>query len=243
MSAGLVAIDAARTIVLIHGAGGGAFEWQIWQRVLAAHGWSVAVPTLEPAPSGLAATRYDDYLAQLRHAIAAIKTRPILIGASLGGLLAMELAADTDAAALVLINPMPPASDALGMLPEVDTPAIEAWADTASLESTARAVPDASPATWHWLWRQWRNESGAVLRDARVGRLVQRPTMPGLILISGADREVPAAASRTLAHAWQLEIMDLPTASHVGPLLGTSAADVALRVHHWLRFRLGTQGA
>lgn len=239
MPAGTGATEVSRVVVLLHGAGGGPFEWEIWQRVLATQGWSVRMPTWQPAPAGLAATHYEDYLGQLQREIVDATASPVLIGASLGGLLAMELAARVDAVALVLINPIPPKGEALDLLPQDDPPLIEAWADTTSLVSTARAIPDASPATWHWLWRQWRNESGTVLREARAGRVIERPDLPGLILISGQDRDVPPIASRTLAQAWRFEIMDLPTASHVGPLLGTEAATIALRVHHWLSFRLG----
>lgn len=243
MVVGSTARDDSRAIFLIHGAGGGAFEWLVWERVLTTQGWAVHAPTWQPAPGGLAATRYADYLAQLQAAIAGSNARPILIGASLGGLFAMELAEGVGADALVLINPIPPKGAALALLPELNPAAIEPWADTASLSSTARAIPDASPATWHWLWRQWRNESGTVLREARAGREIARPDMPGLVVISDQDRDVPAAASRAFAAHWQLETVALPSASHVGPLLGASAAQVALRVHHWLAYRLGAPKA
>ncbi|HEY4556436.1 MAG TPA: hypothetical protein VIG68_08390, partial [Lysobacter sp.] len=55
-------------LLLVHGAGGGGWEWAIWQRVFDARGWTSAAPDLQPAAAGLAATGLDDYLAQVRAA-------------------------------------------------------------------------------------------------------------------------------------------------------------------------------
>ena len=38
--------------VLVHGAGGGGWEWAAWARVFAAAGLSVAAPDLRAAPAG-----------------------------------------------------------------------------------------------------------------------------------------------------------------------------------------------
>src|SRR5215468_7722000 len=96
------------TVVFVHGAGGGGWEWAIWQRVFAARAWSVLAPDLLPAAAGIAATRLDDYVSQV-NAWCAVTSHPtMLIGASLGGLLALR-AASARTAALVLVNPIAPA--------------------------------------------------------------------------------------------------------------------------------------
>ena len=73
-----------------------------------------SAPDLVPAASGLASTRFEDYRSQ----VIAWSRDPqergsgcprVLVGASLGGLLALSVAAEIEAAALVLVNPMPPA--------------------------------------------------------------------------------------------------------------------------------------
>ena len=51
---------AMPSAVFVHGAGAGGWEWIVWQRVFAAHGWSVLAPDLRPCAAGLAATRFDD---------------------------------------------------------------------------------------------------------------------------------------------------------------------------------------
>jgi pimeloyl-ACP methyl ester carboxylesterase len=94
-------------LVCVHGAGGGAWEWDIWRRVCAARGVALAAADLVAQREGIEATRFEHYVEQVRAACAADPAPYALVGASLGGLLA--LAADAAPVALVLINPLPPA--------------------------------------------------------------------------------------------------------------------------------------
>ena len=216
----------------IHGAGGGGWEWTVWQRVFAAHGCDAVAPDLEPAAAGIAATTIEDYAAQVRgwcHGACA----PMLIGASLGGLLALMVACEVNPAALVLINPLPPA----GILPRPargDWPDVVAWGGEAALATTRRTLPDADDATCLFAFRRWRDESGAVLRTAADVR-VNWPRCPMLVLGSENDDDVPVAASRALAAACGAEFRLLRGVSHVGPLLGRGAARVAEDVLRWYR--------
>lgn len=232
--------EPAPRAVLVHGAGGGAFEWIAWARVLRAQGWQVDCPDLAPVAAGLAATRFDDYHAQVEACLDDAKPC-VLVGASLGGLLALACAGHAAVRALVLVNPMPPAPLASAM-PTPTADAVKDWSRTASLAGTARALPDADPATWEWVWRQWRDESGQVLRDAASGIELPAPVCPVLVVISDGDRDVPPKVSRALASAIGADVLDWPDSSHVGPLLGRRAADCAARVHHWLSFRIGMSG-
>src|SRR5688572_28720195 len=97
--------DQTRSALMVHGAGGGGWEWNVWARVFAAHGWRVEAPDLQPVAAGLAATRLRDYAAQVAGSLARLPLPRVVVGASLGGLLALRCAADADA--LVLINPLP----------------------------------------------------------------------------------------------------------------------------------------
>jgi pimeloyl-ACP methyl ester carboxylesterase len=219
------AIDPPENVLMIHGAGGGGWEWQVWSRVFAAAGWRVHAPDLAPAAEGLAATRLGHYLEQVRGWQQALRPR-LLIGASLGGLLARH-ACDRDVA-LVLVNPMP-AEPRHG----APLPSIVPWQRTASLASTARALGDSEASTWQCAWRRWRDESGAALDDAgRVGEPTHGPRRC-LVIVSGRDDDVPAATSRMLARQLGADLLELPQASHVGPLLGRDAGHVAERVLAW----------
>lgn len=222
----------ARDAFLIHGAGGGGWEWNVWCRAFGVAGWRTHAPDLMPAPAGLAQTHLADYADAMRERAARL-ARPVLIGASLGGLVAAMIARDVDASALVLVNPVPPLGFAAA--PAVpDARAIVPWGTARAWRGTVRAMPDADDAARLYAFRRWRDESGAVLRQARAGVAVAAPACPVLVVASGRDDDVPFAASAALAQAWGATLVELPDASHVGPLLGRCAYDVALGAVDWL---------
>ena len=230
------------TAIFIHGAGGGAWEWAIWQRVFCARGWAALAPDLIPAAAGIPATRFEDYAAQVHDWCEGAPEQAVLIGASLGGLLAVHACAHVAPRALVLINPLPPA----GIAPRparTDYPDVVGWARERSLAGTRRALPDADDATCLFAFRRWRDESGAVLRAAALGIQVEIARCPVLVLASESDDDVPPAASRHLAARLGADFRLLRGASHVGPLLGRSAAAAAESVARWCDDVGGTQAA
>ncbi|MEO6104787.1 MAG: hypothetical protein ABIP44_14255, partial [Pseudoxanthomonas sp.] len=58
--------------LLVHGAGGGAWEWNQWRGVLEAQGIIVHALDLQPTAAGLAATTVQDYRNQVRDALQAL---------------------------------------------------------------------------------------------------------------------------------------------------------------------------
>lgn len=223
-----------RQAVLVHGAGGGGWEWQRWADALRARGIDARAPDLQPAPAGLAATALDDYLRQVREWIEAAPRPRAVIGASLGGLLAAACADAADA--LVLVNPLPPAPWA-SRLPQRDWPEVVRWRGDARLASTRRALPDADEAAALYAFRRWRDESGAVLRAAHAGLAVAAPLCPVLCVASAQDGDVPPALTLELAQAWGATPLQTLTPSHVGPLLGRDAARIAAQGAQWLSAR------
>jgi pimeloyl-ACP methyl ester carboxylesterase len=218
----------------LHGAGGGGWEWNVWRGVFTAARIALATPDLQPDRGDLAATTLEDYRRQAQAALLALPRPRALVGASLGGLLAMLCAHEADA--LVLVNPLPPAPWARS-LPARDWPAVVPWQREARLASTRRALPDAETATALYAHARWRDEAGAVLRAAHVGLEVARPGCPVLCIASSEDEDVPPALTRALADAWQAELATVDAPSHVGPLLGRGAPAVAAQVADWLSAR------
>ena len=232
-----VAMQRDRTfhLLLVHGAGGGGWEWALWRHVLEARGHPVHAPDLQPAPGGLASTGYRDYLQQVRDTAGRLPRPRVLVGASLGGLLALDAADAADA--LVLINPLPPAPWHLHLPPRAWADVVP-WGRDARLASTRRALADADDATTLVAARHWRDESGAVLRTAQAGRTPAAPTVPTLCIASSSDEDVPPAITRALAAAWNADLQVSAATTHVGPLLGVDAAHTARLVHDWLQRRL-----
>ncbi|WP_146908648.1 alpha/beta hydrolase [Arenimonas daejeonensis] len=221
-----------RAAVFVHGAGGGGWEWGVWARVFAARGFEVIAPDLVAGPQGLAAMTLDDYRAQVRGWMAAVRRDdpavPVcLVGASLGGLLALACA---DAAqALVLVNAMPPS----GLPDAAPVPDIVPWGRTASLAGTRRALPESDDLAALHAFRRWRDESGLALRQARAGWPLPAPDCPVLVMASSDDTDVPPGTSATLAATLGARLQPLP-GGHVAPLLGRQAAQAAGLAVEWL---------
>jgi len=222
--------------LLVHGAGGGGWEWRIWQGVWRAHGIAATAPDLQPAPADIDTTQWQDYDAQVGRALDALPRPRVLVGASLGGLLAMRHASAADA--LVLINPLPP-SPWHRELPARDWPDVVRWRRDARLDSSRRAMADADMASVLFAFRHWRDESGAVLRQVQAGIHIARPACPVLVMASSRDDDAPPATTRALAAAWQADAVSSAATTHVGPLLGRSAAADAAQAVAWVNARLG----
>lgn len=217
--------------LLVHGAGGGGWEWNLWRGAFDVAGIAVAAPDLQPAPGGLAGTTLADYAAQVRAALEALPRPRAVVGASLGGLLALQAAALADAA--VLVNPLPPSPWHAG-LPRRHWPGVVPWRRTARLPGTRRALPESDDATALHAFRGWRDESGPVLRAAHGGVAVERPGCPLLCVLSRHDEDVPVEAVAAMADEWGATVLRAPSDSHLGPLLGRQAATVAAQAVAWL---------
>jgi pimeloyl-ACP methyl ester carboxylesterase len=231
--------NGARTavVVAVHGAGGGGWEWGVWARALARRGFEVIAPDLMPGAQGIEKTSFMDYRSQVMDWCAGARASVVLAGASLGGLLALSAAQRVKPVALVLVNPLPPAGVLARPLYDAK-PAVVPWARERSLASTRRAMPDADDAARLFALRRWRDESGAVLNEAREGIAVETPRCPVLIMASELDADVPLAAARSLAVRLAADFRTLAGASHVGPLLGRSAPESAAQAADWLAARV-----
>lgn len=225
-------MNPPRMLLGVHGAGGGGWEWDRWRPVCAAAGWSLHTPDLQPAAEGIEATGFADYLQQLREHPAATPGS-VFLGASLGGLLALALAAQSRPAALVLVNPLPPLPEAAGLPQRAPHPPRIPWSTHTRFASTATSLRGADIGTVLAAHRRWRDESGALLNAAAAGMALPDPAVPLLVLASEQDDDVPVALSAALALRLRGSLLRLP-GGHLDPLLGSAAAGVAEQVIGWL---------
>lgn len=220
---------------MVHGAGGGAWEWLIWQRVFSAAG--VQSHAFDLMPNGaLEKTHYTDYVTQVRRQIQEYEPS-VLIGASLGGLLAAEALVGeqiinqaSTVRALILAAPMLKTGVA-GT--EIAAP-LKRWAHASEFSKTARALPDADSASIAFAHARWRDESASVLNSAYAGRDFPIAKRAGLMLIAEQDQDVPEAGLRTWAFSEQMDVHRVRGASHAGLLLGGFAAATAELALRWV---------
>lgn len=227
----------ARRAVFLHGAGGGAWEWTAWARVFEAGGWRVSTPELQPAPGGLAATGLADYRAQVEARAGA--GGAVLVGASLGGWLALAASAAVRPVARILVNPVPPAGVPGWPVQPKDFPGVIPWGTAPDFPATQRALPDGDHEARLLAHRKWRDESGRALAELHAGAPVKPHSAPTLVLASEGDADVPPETGRMLADRLAADFVLVPGASHLGPLLGNSAVAAARLALHWLALERG----
>lgn len=107
----------SKTIFMIHGMWGYGGMWDGYKEYFEAQGYRVIAPTLrlhgeqyiKVAPKELGSVSILDYVADLEKDIRALDEKPIIMGHSMGGLIAQILASRGLTEKLVLLSSAPPA--------------------------------------------------------------------------------------------------------------------------------------
>lgn len=182
---------AVATFVLIHGGGGGAWDWHLLVSELAGHGHDVVVPELPIEDQSAGFTEF------CRTVVDAIGDRSdlVVVGHSLGGFTAPLVAAERPVRLLVLLTPMIPRPG--------ETPA--AW-----WENTGHRGADGlseEEQLYHGVPAELIAEAAAHRRDHVSAEwnepwpLAARPEVPTRVLIARDDRFFPADFQRRVAVA------------------------------------------
>jgi pimeloyl-ACP methyl ester carboxylesterase len=234
---GLLALQQPVDVaVMVHGAGGGGWEYHLWQPVFEKAGWVVVSPDLMPNEGGLESTRFGDYQAQVIEWSRRRGGRLVLIGASMGGILSLKAAETVAPDAVVLVNSTTPR----GVVPpsrREPAPPVIRWAN-GPREETEVAMPDSDETTIEYAWKRWRDESGAVVNEIRTGIEARKPVCPVLVVLGQKDTDIPYTTGLELARWAGADVHLYAGMSHVGPLMGTRATEVTQGVLEWLRRRL-----
>lgn len=116
--------DMTKDIVMLHGASAGAWCFDKFRGVFEGLGWTCHTPELighgkdaAAADTKLVGVGMADYRAELTKFLNTLSAPPVLLGHSMGAVLAQQLAAPSKARALVLVSPAPRA----GILPTSDS--------------------------------------------------------------------------------------------------------------------------
>jgi len=243
-------VSAMLRVILVHGAGGGGWEWDLWVDVwvdaVTEAGLSdqlelVALTLVSPEGKTLETTTLSDYTSQVVAAAGkeTCSKKLILVGASMGGTLIAKAAEQLPRVdGLVYVCTTTPSLGEVATREEAPPkygPVVK-WAG-GPLQDTIDAVPDASPEVQRWAAALWRDESGAVLNEIDGGRVTcnaeRLRSIPSLVVIPMNDTSIPPERQQAFATAIGAERVLMEGTSHCGPLLGIDAKKTALDVFKW----------
>lgn len=247
----------AAPIVFLHGAFAGSWSWAPFVDWFSGRGFETHAPDLRhhapgAAPDALDGVGLDDYLDDLTLLVEGLDEAPVLIGHSLGGLLAQKLASRGLARAVVLLASAPPHGLVPGM-GELAARFTLASAGGAFWQQTlrpsygaARYALERFPApVRRALFQQMVPESGRALFETLFWELDHRRAahvppgrlrVPLLSTIGEQDRVFAPSTARSIAARYPG-----PTAFHVFPelghyLIGEPGADtVPAFIEGWIR--------
>ena len=229
-------------ILFIHGAFTRAARWRPWLAHFRAAGFTCLAPSLPahdpPDVAALARLTFGDYVDAMVAAHATLGSPPVIVGSSMGGLVAQHVAARTKSAGLVLVSSAPP------------------WRGGGKMRAFPSAVPyfapvlagrplrgnkrtalklvlhDLSPEEQAEFLAIFADESGKAYRTMILGGAPIEPgavKCPVLCISAGADRLFRPVVAERLAAFYNAEHVVIPGAGHslaAAPLLEPIASEI-----------------
>jgi pimeloyl-ACP methyl ester carboxylesterase len=218
----------AETIVMIHGMWGSGWYWKNFRDFFESKGYRCVIPTLRfhdmdpnavPDPR-LGTTSLLDYAADLEKLIHELDVMPILMGHSMGGLLAQILGSRGLAKALVLLTPASPRG-IIALKPSVIKSfwsGLTRWGFwrkpfRQTFDEAVYSMLNQMPSeSWKSIYDQFVYESGRAafeigfwLFDSKGAARVDesKVTCPVLIIAGEKDRIVPVSITRKVAEKYK----------------------------------------
>ncbi|MDH5547601.1 MAG: alpha/beta fold hydrolase [Gammaproteobacteria bacterium] len=211
------------SVLFIHEAGGGSWEWCVWENIFRQNQFQTYAINLEAADKGLEHTTSADYLNQTkrfaeRHQL----ITPVMVGVGMGGMLALRFAQESQPKAIVLINPLGPQA----WIGEELTipPVVIPW------RNEDREWLDDMPSSHPRDEIQERRESGAVLKDLYLKQTTPSVTCPCMVLIGEQHNVAPPETGNELADALNAQVIAYKGTDAIAALLGFEAKAIARQV-------------
>jgi len=228
----------APPVILVHGAANAASVWTFWQRVLADASWASYALDLQghgrSAALDLSHTSMHDYATGVRALAAQFKRPPVIMGWSMGGLVAMMVAADGVASACVALAPSIPVRH---RDPNVTLRTGEFGPDEYGIRDrnpdNQPAMPDLDRDERVIALSSLGKESRLARDERQAGVVIVSIPCPLLIVTGTADTQWPRDRYH---HLWlEADYFSVDGASHWGLVLNRRALETtAPAVLRWL---------
>ncbi len=240
-------VSNGRTIVLVHGSWGSSAMWMLYREALAVAGFRVVLLDLRghgKSGGDIAGATMADYVADVAQVVSehAPSSAPVIVGHSMGGLVALMYAAVHGAQAVVAIDPSPSA-EVQGpgeerRYPETYTPQDAGMpADSAAV---MQALPDVPQEALIQLPGMLGLESGVARSERKRGISVPKENLSMPVLFVGGElgESVPFGigikTARAMADYYGKDVVEIKGATHPGILIGTEAQHATEEIIAWL---------
>lgn len=224
------------TVVLVHGAASSAGVWRFWRERLEAHGYPTRAPDLRghgtAACADLGSVSMADYVADVEAAVSPLGAPPVLVGWSMGGLVALMYGAIVRTVGVLALGPSTPgpmleAPAAAPPRPGVYGP--EAYGITSVTSPAQPTMADLDPEEIGVALASLGPESALARQERRRGVWFPPRGATGAVVVAAGERDerFPPPAGRRVARFLGAEYLELSGASHWGLVLNRRALDAA----------------
>ena len=228
----------------MHGAANSAGVWRFWRERLEAAGYTTRAPDLRghgAAPcADLARVSMADYVADVAAAVRGLSRPPVLVGWSMGGLLALMYGAVAPTLGVLALGPSTPGSLLEAPASRQPAPGLlgpETYGITDRTSVSQPAMPDLDPEEIGVALASLGPESAFARQERRRGVWFDPRGSTGPVLIAAGERDesFPPAACRRVARFLNAGYAEFPGASHWGLVLNRRALDAAWpEISGWL---------
>ncbi|MBI5004183.1 alpha/beta hydrolase [Candidatus Kaiserbacteria bacterium] len=236
----------ANPLVLIHGSWGSSAMWMGYTQFLSMKGFDVYAPDLRghgKSEGALAGATMSDYVADVVRAVADHGLKdPVVVGHSMGGLIALMYAAEYGAKAVIAIDPSP-SKEVQGEGVHKDYLAIYSPMDAgmpADPMEVMKALPDIPQEMLMKMKDMLGMESGVARSERKLGISIPKEKLPMPILFVGGElgESVPFGigikTARAMADFYGKEVLEIKGATHPGILIGEHAMEAVQGIEQWI---------
>ncbi|MEX1014256.1 MAG: alpha/beta hydrolase [Candidatus Paceibacterota bacterium] len=234
-------------IILVHGSWGSSIMWIKYADFLSKNGWEVYALDLRghgKSEGEIKGATMEDYVSDINQIVKEYDvSNPIVIGHSMGGLVALMYARDHETKAVVAIDPSP-SKEVQGEgekkeYPEEYSP-IDVGMPTDPME-VMKALPDISQEKLMEMKEMLGMESGVARSNRKLGISIPKEKLSMPVLFVGGEfgESVPFGigikTAKAMADYYEKEVIEITGATHPGILIGENAIRAVTKIEEWLQ--------
>ena len=233
-------------VILVHGSWGSSSMWMAYTELFSKMGWNIYAPDLRghgKSEGSLAGVTMENYVDDIKQTVTENDIKdPIIVGHSMGSLVALMYAVQYGAKAVVAIDPSP-SKEVQGEGEAKDYPAeyspMDAGMPTDPME-VMKGLPDIPQEKLMMLKDMLGMESGVARSERKLGISIpkEKLSMPTLFVGGELGESVPFGigirTAKVMADYYGKEVIEIKGATHPGILVGEHAMESAQKIAEWM---------